>query len=66
MAAKKQWTIPTVLRELARVTYDMDGSDIMSVSSGQWEVKALIDDLTRFHMDKEMEIPGQTSIPTDE
>jgi len=59
MAAKKQWSIPIVLRELARVTYEMDGSDIMNISSGQWDVKALIDDLTRFHMDKEMGIPDQ-------
>ena len=66
MAAKKQWSIPTVLRELQRVTLEMDGGDVMNVSSGQWDVKALIEDLTRFHMDKEMEIPGQQSIPTDE
>ncbi len=61
----KQWTIPTILRELQRVTLEMDGSDIMNISSGQWDVKALIEDLTRFHMDKQMGIPGQTSILTD-
>jgi len=62
----KEWTIPTVLRELRRVTLEMSqqASDIMKGTA--YTVDELVADLTKFHMNKEMEIPGQTTIPVPE
>ena len=63
MAAKKQWSIPTVLRELRRVVEEAVNTDIMEVK--EYKVSDMVNDLTTYHMDRQMEIPGQTSIPTD-
>ena len=57
----KAWTIPTILRELRRVILEIDGYDIMK-PSGTYDVTKMIEDLTKYHMGKEMEIPGQTAI----
>ena len=62
----KEWTIPTVLRELRRVYMDAtDGEDIMN---SPVPVAKVISGLTEYHMQLEMgvEIPGQTVIPIED
>ena len=61
----KQWTIPTILRELDRVLKDAGKSGILEQGDSQYTVATMVDDLTDLHMKRQMEIPGQTSIPTD-
>ncbi len=60
----KQWTIPTILRELRRVVLEVEEIDIMTEAS--YKVEDMVKALTTYHMGKQMELPGQTSIPTDE
>lgn len=62
----KLWTIPTVLRELDRVLKDAGKSGIMELGESNYTVSQMVADLTDLHMKKEMEIPGQTSIPVPE
>ena len=57
----KEWTIPTVLRELRRVVIGAEGVDIMDVKD-TYKVSDMVEALTEYHMHKEMEIPGQTAI----
>ncbi len=64
MAAKKQWSIPTVLRELRRVVDEVTGSDIMEVK--EYKVSDMVNDLTTYHMDRQMEIPGQMVTQEDD
>ncbi len=58
----KAWTIPTILRELRRAVMEQSKGtvDIMKVEG--YDVAVMVKDLTTFHMNKEMEIPGQTAI----
>lgn len=65
MAAKKQWSIPTVLRQLRRVVAEAIDLDIMAGENSPYTVETMVNDLTLHHMNKQMEIPGQTSIPVD-
>ena len=63
----KKWTIPTILRELRRVVLEMNDTDIMdSKLRSDYGVRDMLNGLTKFHMDKEMEIPGQTAIPVED
>ncbi len=56
----KTWTIPTILRELRRAVKESTGIDIMETTT--YKVEDMVGDLTQHHMNKEMEIPGQTAI----
>jgi methionine synthase I (cobalamin-dependent) len=62
----KNWTIPTILRELRRVYEEATGADIMHTETSGLTVEEMIEQLKDFHMEKEMEIPGQTAIPVED
>ncbi len=60
----KQWTIPTILRELRRVVLEVEEVDIMT-EDVPYKVQDMVKALTTYHMGKQMELPGQTSILTE-
>lgn len=62
----KQWTIPTILRELRRVVIDAGGPDIMTEQAQGYQVDSMVEDLKQRHLEKEMQIPGQLSITDDD
>ena len=60
----KQWTIPVILRELRRVMLDASEQAYDIMEPGEGSVTEMVTMLTEYHMEKEMEIPGQTSLVT--
>jgi len=65
---RRVWQIPTILRELRRVTLEAteEAYDIMEPHTNAMQVTELIGLLKDHHMKTEMELPGQTSIPIEE
>ena len=62
----KSWTIPTILRELRRAVLEQSKGTVDIMKVDEYDVAAMVKDLTAFHMGKEMQIPGQTAIPVDD